>query len=321
MAEGMQVIPRITIPRRAFKDHTDTILAVALFPDGHRMITSSLDQALILWDFKDGVALKKLEGHSSPVKAVAISEDGKLMASGDANGALIAWHGVTGESLTEAITVHSDWIMSLDFSPDGTTLASGSVDKTAELWCTKTWQVPGDPIICGEQVNCIRYSPSGDFLAIACGDISICNPRTRECIATLKAWAFSLTWTPDGTRLLSGGTDSNPNMREWDTLTWKQVGDHWSGHTACIYTVAINAAGTLVASASKDNHMRLWRPSDGRTIAIFKDTHEVVCATFSGDGRYIISGGRNTMLKEWAVPEDASLEVIDKEQMSEACLH
>ncbi|OAX37567.1 WD40 repeat-like protein [Rhizopogon vinicolor AM-OR11-026] len=322
-AEAMQVIPRFATPHRAFKDHKNTVFAVAIFPDGDRMVTTSMDQTLLLWNLKDGTVLKKMEGHQSTVRAVAVSADGQLIASGDENGALIAWHGVTGESLTDAIKVHTTWIRSLDFSPDGTALASGSWDKTTELWCTKTWQVPGNPINCGGEVNCVRYSPSGEFLAIAGSDILICNSRTSECIATLKTatspWAYALEWTPDGTRLFSGGTNSDPNIREWDTSTWKQIGDHWSGHTDYIYAIAVDPTGTLVASACKDNHVRLWRASDRRTIAIYKDPYEVYCAIFSKDGKHILSGGRTMMVKEWEVPEDALLDA-PKVQVSEDAL-
>jgi WD40 repeat protein len=130
-------------------------------------------------------------------------------------------------------------------------------------------------------------------------------------------WAYSLAWTPDGTRIFSGGTNSDPNVREWDASTWKQIGDHWSGHTDYIYAVAINTAGTLVASACQDNHVRLWRLSDRRTIAIFKDPY-VYCATFSMDGKHIFSGGMTMMIKEWDVPEDALPENTHKEEVLKA---
>jgi len=278
-----------------------------------------MDLTLLLWDLKDGSVLKKMEGHKSMVRAVAILH-GQLIASGDEDGALIAWHGDTGEPLTEAIKIHTTCIRSLDFSPDGTTLASGSWDKTTELWCTKSWQVLGNPINCGDEVHCVRYSPSGEFLAIATSDILIYDSRTRECIATLKTttspWAYSLVWVPDGTRLFSGGTISDPNIREWDTLTWKQSGDCWSGHTDYIFDIAVNFDGTLIASACGDNQVRLWRVSDRRTIAIFKDTQAVLCVTFSMDSKQVLGGGRSMTIKEWAVPVNVLLEDTPKEQAS-----
>ncbi|KAJ8595030.1 hypothetical protein M405DRAFT_871979 [Rhizopogon salebrosus TDB-379] len=104
-----------------------------------------------------------MEGYGNDVLAIAVSRNGKLIGSGDKKGNLIAWHGDTGKSLTGAIKGHSHQICSLDFSPDGSVLATGSFDYTTKLWSTKTWQVHGKTITCGGSVSCIRYSPKQIF--------------------------------------------------------------------------------------------------------------------------------------------------------------
>ncbi|KIK49083.1 hypothetical protein CY34DRAFT_433822 [Suillus luteus UH-Slu-Lm8-n1] len=159
----------ITTPLRQFKGHEESITAVAVFPNQQRMVTGSWDKTLCLWDLKTGVMLKKMKGHGSGVWGLAISRDGRLIASGDAGGEAIVWHAETGESLTQLqpIKFHSIFVASLDFSPDGTVLATGSYDKMMKLQNTKTWQLQGTPIECGSEVYCIRYSPSGELLAIA----------------------------------------------------------------------------------------------------------------------------------------------------------
>jgi WD40 repeat protein len=267
------------------------------------MVTGSSDKTLRLWDLETGVVLKKMEGHSNEVLALAVSRDGQIMASGDQTGDIIARHGETGESLTEPIKAHSDIIWSVDFSPDGAVLATGSNDKTTKFWCTKTWQMQGEPIQCGGWVYCVRYSPSGELLAIGTlENIQIYNPGTREQVASLGVRSLSLAWTPDGTRLLSGGHNEDCTIREWDTLAWEQVGHPWEGHTKAIDALAIHPAGTLVASASDDNHVRLWRLSDRQTIAIFEHSSPLRSVTFSSDGKHILSGGDDKKISEWAVP-------------------
>jgi WD40 repeat protein len=267
------------------------------------MITGSSDKTLRLWDLETGVVLKKMEGHSNRVLELAVSRDGQIMASGDGGGEIIAWRGETGESLTEPIKAHSDRICSVDFSPDGAVLATGSYDTTTKFWCTKTWQMQGEPIKCHD-LKCVRYSPSGELLAIAAlTNIRIYNPGTREYIASLEGYSLSLAWTPDGTCLLSTG--NNYTMREWDTLTWEQVGRPWKGHPGYIRTIAIHPAGTLVACASDDNQVRLWRLSDQRTIAIFEHSSPLLSVTFSSDGKHILSGGKDNKILEWALPKNA----------------
>jgi WD40 repeat protein len=267
------------------------------------MVAGSHDKTLRLWDLETGVVLKMMEGHSSQVEALAVSRDGQIIASGDDGGELIAWHGENGESLTKPIKAHSSQIYSVDFSPDGMVLATGAWDGMTKFWCTKTWQMQGVPINCG-YVYCIRYSPSGQLLAIATDqNILIYNPGTREHVASFKAHTkqnSSLAWTPDGTRLLSGGDHNDPTIREWDPLTWQQVGHPWEGHISYIYAIAINPAGTLVASASQDGHVRLWRLSDRQNIGVFKHSSPSLSVTFSVDGRHILSGGYDK-ISEWEV--------------------
>jgi WD40 repeat protein len=319
-----QPIIRVTTASQTLEGHKFGVSGAAVFPDKRRMVTASNDKTLRLWDLEDGAVLKIMEGHRFGVQEVAVSRDGQFIASGDTGGELIAWNR-DGEPLTQPIKVHSDLIGSVDFSPDSTCLASGSYDTTTELWNTKTWQVQGDPISCGSgaQILCIRYSPSGEHLAIATKlNIQIWNPRNRECIAKFQGHSAcgggynnSLAWTLDGTRLLSTGSSPDTVIRVWDSSTWKQVGEPWKGHTGNIYMVALNPSGTLVASASNDHQVRLWRFSDQRTIAIFKHINEAFCVTFSTDGKHVLSGGRDEMISKWAVP---LLDDILKDQASNA---
>ncbi|KAG2055118.1 WD40 repeat-like protein [Suillus hirtellus] len=315
------LIPNIT-PTRAFEDHEDRVIALAVFPNrDERMVTGSYDRMLRLWDLKTGVVLKKMEGHRSRVRALAVSRDGKWIASGDESGDLIVWHGNTGEPLNQAIKAHDGWIFSLDFSLDSRALASGSSDTTTKLWSTSTWEEPRCSINCGGNVRCVRYSVYG-HLAIATDrhiQIYTSNPQydrysysyisspfPTQLISSFSGGSnYSLAWTPYGSRLLSGGNGADPTIREWDTSTWQQVGDPWKGHFEVIHAISLNSSGTLLASASHDNRVRLWRLSDRRNIAIFRHSGEVNCVTFSANGKHVLSGGVDKKISEWPTPEDA----------------
>jgi WD40 repeat protein len=301
-----QLVPSTT-PVRVFEDHKTRVTAVAVLPDKRRMVTSSRGwHTLRLWDLKEGVVLKKMAEHRANVNALAVSRDGQLIASGDENGELIVWHGDTGDSLAPAIKAHSQKIYSLYFSPDGSMLASGSWDDTTKLWNTTTWQPSGTPISCGADVNCIRYSPSGELLAIATNpNIQVYNVSSRVCVAKFEGHAatrpihnYSLAWTPDATCLLSAGNGNDYTIRVWDSSTWKQVGDLRTGHIGTINYIAVDASGTLLASASSDQFVRLLRLSD-RPMKHSSDVH---CVAFSVDGRHILSGGDDLKISEWELP-------------------
>jgi WD40 repeat protein len=82
MVEAAQPIISIITPNRSFESH-GIVSAVAVFPDERRMVTGSYDTTIRLWDLKDGVELKKMEGHRNWVQAMEVSRDGQLIASGD----------------------------------------------------------------------------------------------------------------------------------------------------------------------------------------------------------------------------------------------
>ncbi|KAG2052498.1 WD40 repeat-like protein [Suillus hirtellus] len=299
-----------TTPLREFKGHEERVRAVAVFPDNRRMVTASYDRTLRIWDLKKGVMLKKIEWHSGWVSALAVSRDGQLIASGDLHGVVTVWHGETGERLTgnvENYVRYTDYnrILSLDFSPDGKVLATGSTDKTLKLWCTETWELLlGSSIHFSDHVGHVRYSPSGELLAIAASKVEIYNSSTRERVAELEVYATSIVWTPDGTRLLSARVSTT--VLEWDTLTWQQVGDPWTtGHTNYINALAVDPNGTLVASGAS-NDIRLWQLSDRQPVAIFQQSSASL--TFSTDGKYILSGSYytdNNSVTKWAVDPNA----------------
>jgi WD40 repeat protein len=302
--EAAHPIVRSSIPVRKFDDLGE-VSAVAVFPDRRRMATNSSDGMLRIWDLKNGVLLKELEGRGDAMVDMALSRDGQLIASSDRGGYVIAWHGDTGKALTRPFQAHL-YTCSLDFSPDGAILATGSLDGTVKLWSAETWQVQGSPMSCGNQVHCVRYSPSGKLLAVATNYyLQVWDLDQRVCITDFgRCPTVSLAWMPDGTRLLSGDRQGS-TIWEWDSSTWKQVGDIWKGDTGDTWRFAVNCDGTVIASPTTDNRVRLWRLSDRRTIAIFQHSGFPCCITFSVDGKHILAGGKDKRISEWAVPKHA----------------
>ena len=98
------------------------------------------------------------------------------------------WDAGTGEHKA-TLTGHTNWVKSVTYSPDGSTLATGSNDNTVRLWDARTGACTS--VITGHtgSVLSVKYSPDGETLSTGSAD------------RTVKVWRVSdglLLWTSAG---------------------------------------------------------------------------------------------------------------------------
>jgi WD40 repeat protein len=333
MKDGKQLPRSHQKPIRTFEGHQDIIRYIATFPDGKRIVTGSLDKTIRIWRLEDGVEMRKwvVKQYVSTLVLLkngeqVVSAEGELPTRFDEDdfdendflNEVLDWQlwvrdVESGRVVAGPLEGHTNVVTTLDVSPDGEILASGSYDRTVILWDTSTWKRKGYPLFCGSPIFDIRFSPTGQLGVATKEDIQIWDLDRRKRLAQFNghyqfnnAWNMSLTWTRDGAHLLSAGDRDDPVIRSWDTSTWKQAGDPWIGHdeNKDICHIRLNPAGTLLASASEDCTVRLWQFPTGPELAQFKHSDEVIRVAFSVDGRSIFSGGQDEKISQWEIPED-----------------
>lgn len=70
------------------------------------------------------------------------------------------------------------------------------------------------------------------------------------------------------------------------------------GHTDAVHSVAYVPSANLVASASADKTVRLWRPSaEGRSTVLKAHTAPVRCAAFDAGGRLLVTASDDKTVK------------------------
>ncbi|KAJ8584583.1 WD40 repeat-like protein [Rhizopogon salebrosus TDB-379] len=321
MKDGKKLTASQREPVKTFEGHKKLITSIATFPDDKRIATGSVDKTIRIWKVEDGREMKKWVMKKS-ISAMAILRNGTQVVSavGDTDGTFtdedldktVYWqlwvHDTrTGRVVAGLLDGHTNMVSALDIFPDGSILASGSFDRTVILWDTTTWQRKGRPLKCEAHVIRVQFSPTGQLLGVASEGASCRRERLGQFKGHTKfngSWNRSLTWTRDGVHLLSAGNSSDPVIRSWNTSTWTQAGHPWTGHNKEIIHILLNPAGTLLASASTDNTVRLWQLATGIEVSRYEHSHAVLRVAFSVDGCFIFGADEDGKTLQWEIPED-----------------
>lgn len=141
-------------------------------PDGTLLAVGVIDGTVRLLDVDNGniVRVLKYPGETD-IHHVAFSPDGKFLATGGRVPAVILWDAASGE-VVRAFSL-TDNAISMDFSPDGTILATaGGREHEVRLWDVQSGSrlqsLPHN-----DQLTSVAFSPDGKLLAVGCFDSNI----------------------------------------------------------------------------------------------------------------------------------------------------
>ncbi|EJF55871.1 WD40 repeat-like protein, partial [Dichomitus squalens LYAD-421 SS1] len=104
------------------------IRCVVFSPDG-RLLLSTGDNAVKIWDADTGATVQSLEGHEGRVTGACFSPCGKYIASGSNDKTVRVWRTSDGACLT-TLSDHGHWVSHVAFTPDGTMLWSAAGNGT-----------------------------------------------------------------------------------------------------------------------------------------------------------------------------------------------
>ena len=119
------------------KGHNGGICSLASFQlNGTNMVASGSDHgdcSIILWNIREGAAVKKLEGHSAAVVAMVPLNSGRHLASASYDKEIIIWDTETGTAVQKA-SGHQSSITCISVSSDNKHLYSASLDGKIISW-------------------------------------------------------------------------------------------------------------------------------------------------------------------------------------------
>jgi WD40 repeat protein len=185
-----------TVEPRVLGSHEDAVTTLAFSPDSGRLVTGSWDHTLRFWDLKTGSQLQRQNTSGAGVLQVIYSPRGDVVASRSyKDNRVMLWDGRTGEPRdVHVLDGHQGEVLDLAFSPDGTRLASASIDNTVRVWDVATGESRALRGHVG-QVGTVAFFPNGHALVSSGQDGSIREwpdnlPSEPEA---LRAWMEGVT--------------------------------------------------------------------------------------------------------------------------------
>jgi len=204
-----------------FKAHAESVVSVGLNPDETRLLTAAFKGEVKIWEWGSMKLLHSFHSGADELRAAAFSPDGEIIATAasghewaptsPSNSTIRLWNRATLEP-TLTLEGHERPLMSIAFSPRGTTLVSASHDHTARLWDVKTGRQLAVLASHVSRLNAVSFSPDGSRLATAGADrvVKLWRTGSKADAVTLPGHVdqvMCVGFSPDGKWLASGARD------------------------------------------------------------------------------------------------------------------
>jgi WD40 repeat protein len=248
---------------------TSRVKSVEFAPDGKILATGSEDKVVTLTDTSSLKEVQRLNAQVFGLGSRLFSPNGKMLVAGGDENTLKLWDTSSWKELG-TLKGHAEYIRFVVFSADSSTLAAVA-SNGVELWDLTTQKALTMVKGFFDERSPVALSPDGKILAIRSGGESgayfklMSNDGSELALLRGQPGALSVTFSPDGKSLATGGEDGRVKL--WETITGQELVT-FKAHSNAVVSVAFSADSKILATGSRDTTVKLWyAASENEVIA------------------------------------------------------
>jgi WD40 repeat protein/serine/threonine protein kinase len=252
----------LTTGAEAFRVELRAGAAMALSPDGKRFVAGADGGRVEIWSTETRTKLSSVDLDVGKISSVAFSRDGQRVAFGGQGGALGTWDPTTSKH--DVWHAHDGSVGSVQLSPDGLRIVSGSADRRVLVW---------DASQPNKILKVIGQAES----------------------ASHGADVYEVAYSPDGKWIASASRDGIARL--WDAGSG-QLSKSFGDHRGRVYGLAFSPDGKTLATASKDGVLRLWDMATGAKLRdVFSHLAALYVTRFSTDGKWLACASEDRTIR------------------------
>ncbi len=232
-----------------------------------------------------------------PITAIATNGSSNLLVSSH-HQQIEVWNLQTGQRV-RSLPGHHHWITALALSPDGRTLASGSLDGSIYLWDVNRGTLQAS--LFARHVTTLAFSPDGSTLASGSRlvptpaaktfhPLQLWNVATGELLTNLTVLEpmTAIAFSPDGQRLAAG----TERTYVWDVPTQSRL---YTVNSGDLNTVIFSADGRLLLTGSDgvggEDGIKMWDANTGKLVRVLDSVASDFALTPDGTTLITVYGG------------------------------
>jgi len=205
--------------------------------------------------------------------------------------------------------------LTVAFSPDGLTLATGGDDQRVHTWDSEAGAAIESFGGQAATITAVAFASDSNVLSVAANQSAVwwdSRPewklvRTIGSVDSAEQFVdrvTSLDFSPDGKMLATGGGEPSRSgeLKLWNVADGTLVREIKEAHSDVIYGLEFSPDGKQIASSASDRFAKIFDVATGEFVRSFEGhTHHVLGVSWRADGRLLATSGADNVIKIWDV--------------------